>query len=370
MKKPLNYSGSGVRYKTMDTLKRFAQESGVRTAKNLRKAEAAEVPASRGESAYVWEEKDSYRAFVMEGLGTKNLVADAMGRITGKTYYDAIAKDAVAMIVNDLVVVGAAPMVVSAYFAVGDSAWFTHTKRVRDLLRGWAAACSEAGATWGGGETATLKGILNRDTIDLAGSAVGRIYPKKRLTLGGKITIGDAIVLVESNGIHSNGLTLARAIADRLPMGYKTKLPDGSQYGEALLRPSHIYASLVRDVFDAGVDIHYMVHITGHGWRKLMRADKQASYIIGKIPDSQPLFSFLQKHSGASDRELYGTFNMGAGFAFYIRPADVNKVLLAAKKHGMRAWEAGFVARGPKRVVIKEKNIVFAASSLSIRSLV
>lgn len=367
MKKPLNYTASGVRYTVMDTLKRRAQKYGRRTAENLTSYGAAEVTGSRGESAYVWDEKDSYRAFVMEGLGTKNLIADAFGRVTGKTYYDAIARDTVAMIVNDLVVVGASPMVVSAYFAVGDSEWFTNTARGRDLIRGWASACRYAGAAWGGGETATLKEILNPGAIDLAGSAVGRIYPKTRLTLGDKIAVGDAIVFIESSGIHANGLTLARTIADRLPKKYKTKLSDDSMYGEALLRPSHIYARVVRDIFNAGVDIHYMVHITGHGWRKLMRADKKVSYIIETVPGPQPIFSFLQKHSGTNDSEMYGTFNMGAGFALYLRPSDTEKVIRAVKKHHMRAWVGGFVESGPKQVIIKEKNIVFSSNTLKIR---
>lgn len=367
MKKPLNYTASGVRYNIMDALKRNAQKYGRKTSGNLTPYNAAEISGSRGESAYVWEEHDSYRAFVMEGLGTKNLIADAFSRVTGKTYYDAIARDTVAMIVNDLVVVGASSMVVSAYFAVGDSKWFTNTARVRDLIRGWASACEYAGAAWGGGETATLRGILKPDTIDLAGSALGRIYPKKRLTLGDKITVGDAIVFVQSSGVHANGLTLARTIAEGLPKKYKTRLSDGSMYGEALLRPAFIYAPVVRDIFDAGVDIHYMVHITGHGWRKLMRADKNVSYIIETVPGPQPIFSFLQKHSGANDRELYGTFNMGVGFALYLPHSDTGKVIRAAKTHGMRAWVAGFVKSGPKQVVIKEKNIVYSSSSLSIR---
>ena len=114
------YAESGVDYSAMDPIKVLAQQNAAGTASNLGAFGATEVGASRGESAYVWEEPDAYRSLVIEGLGTKNLVADAMQKVTGKTYYDSIAKDTIAMVVNDLVVVGALPQVVNAYFAIGD----------------------------------------------------------------------------------------------------------------------------------------------------------------------------------------------------------------------------------------------------------
>ena len=329
---------------------------------------AKEVEASRGESAYVWEEQDSYRAFVIEGLGTKNKVADATRSITGRTHYDAIAQDTVAMIVNDLIVVGAEPQVVNAYFAVGSSDWFSDEERARDLVDGWGKACDKAGAVWGGGETPTLRGIIEQDTIDLSGSAIGIIKPKERLTLGDKLQAGDAIVLVESSGIHANGLTLARRVAEELPQGYATPLSSGKTYGEALLSPTHIYAGLVRDLFEAGVDIHYMVNITGHGWRKLMRAEKQLSYVIDEIPTPQDEFLLIQQVSGNDDEEMYGNFNMGAGFAIFMPPEDVEKAqAIAREKYGWNSGAAGHVEEGPKQVVIKPKNITFGAESLEVR---
>ena len=105
---PITYQSTGVDYSAMDSFKRMAQLRARETSENLNYFGAKEVEASRGESAYVWEEQDSYRAFVIEGLGTKNKVADATRSITGRTHYDAIAQDTVAMIVNDLIVGGQA----------------------------------------------------------------------------------------------------------------------------------------------------------------------------------------------------------------------------------------------------------------------
>src|SRR3989338_1770291 len=265
MKSKINYAQTGVNYSVMDPLKKLAQQMGKQTSANLINFQAKEVGASRGESAFVWEEENSYRAFVIEGLGTKNLVADEMEKITGKTYYDSIAQDTIAAIVNDIITVGAMPEVINAYFGSGGPEWFSDTARSKALIEGWAKACNLAGATWGGGETPGLSGIINPDTLDLVGSCIGIIKPKERLTLGDKLAIGDVILLIESSGIHANGLSLARAIAQKLPDGYSAKLSDGTMYGDALLNPSHIYVNLVKDLFEDGIDIHYMVNITGHG---------------------------------------------------------------------------------------------------------
>lgn len=366
--KKLTYSQTGVNYQAMDPVKVLAQLRAKETAKNLNRFDMNEVGESRGESAYVWEEPDAYRAFVIEGLGTKNLVADEVRKFSGKTHYDAIAQDTIAMVVNDLIVVGADPQVVNAYFAVGDSNWFSDEERARDLVEGWAKACHLTGAAWGGGETPTLKGIVNPKTIELGGSAIGIINPKNQLVLGDKLQAGDAIILIESSGIHANGITLARTVASQLPEGYQTKLSDGTTYGEALLVPTHIYAGLIRDCFAAHADIHYMVNITGHGWRKLMRAKKDFSYVINDVPTPQPLFALLQKESGNDDQEMYGNFNMGAGFAVFVPAEDSEKVLQAAEKNNLKAWNAGVVENGEKQVVIKPKNIVFRGESLQVRA--
>lgn len=367
LQQPTTYSSTGVNYDAMDPLKRLAQLRARATSGALGRFGMHEVEQSRGESAYVWEEATSYRAFVVEGLGTKNLVADAMRQISDKTYYDSLAQDTVAMIVNDLIVVGADPQVINAYFAVGSSDWFLDEQRARDLVEGWAKATGLADAVWGGGETPTLKGIIDPETIDLSGSAVGIIQPKTRLTLGDKLTAGDSILLLESNGIHANGLTLARTIATKLPDGYATLLSDGLSYGESLLAPTHIYARLIRDIFESGIDVHYLVNITGHGWRKLMRANRDLSYILNKVPEPQPVFSFIQEHSHNDATEMYGNFNMGAGFAIFLPQADVPKAQQIIHRHNLLSTEAGYVDEGPKRVVIQPENITFLGDTLGVR---
>lgn len=367
MNKAVTYSSTGVRYDSVDPIKKLAQLKAKETSHNLNQFNMREVSESRGESAFVWEEENNYKAFVIEGLGTKNLIADEVRKLTGKTYYDQIAQDTIAMIVNDLIVVGALPMVINAYFAVGSSDWFEDKQRSKDLVEGWARACQLAGATWGGGETPPLKDIIEPNTIDLSGSAIGVISPKERLTLGKKLEDGDAIVLIESSGIHSNGLTLTRALASKLPEKYATKLSGGISLGEALLTPTHIYVKLVRELFNAGVNIHYMVNITGHGWRKLMRANRDFTYQINQTPKVPEIFNFIQQQSGNDDKEMYGTFNMGTGFAIMLPTDQAEKVQEIASRNNFKSWNAGFIKQGERKVIIEPKGISFEGETLNLR---
>lgn len=363
----LSYTDSGVDYGSLDPVKVAAQRAAASTAGALGRFGLAEVGASRGESAYVWEEPDAYRAFVVEGLGTKTLVGDAVRRLTGKTYYDALARDTVAMIVNDVIVVGAEPQVVTAYWAVGASSWFDDRARAADLVRGWTEACVESGAAWGGGETPALAGVIAPETIDLGGACVGVVQPKSRLVLGDRLAPGDAIVLLGSSGIHANGVTLARAIADRLSAGYATDLGDGTTYGEALLEPTVLYPRVVRAVFEAGVDVHYLVNVTGHGWRKLMRARRELRYVMHALPPVPPLFRFMMERGGVAAAEAYATWNMGAGFAVFVPERHVEHVARAAAAHGVSAWDAGRVADGPREVVLEPLGLRYAGDALAIR---
>ena len=360
------YAEAGVDYSTLDPTKVLAQKSAQTTAGLLSAFDAKEIAASRGESAYVWQEAAGYRAMVMEGLGTKNLIADDMRAITGRTHYDTIAQDTVAAIVNDLIVVGALPQVISAYFAIGHADWMRDQERARDLIKGWADACCVAGASWGGGETPTLKDIIQPQTIDLGGSAVGVVHSDEPI-LGQRLAVNDVIILVESSGIHTNGISFVRMLATRDRDFYKIKLPDGRLLGEALLTPTNLYVALVKSILAAQVDVHYMVHITGHGWRKLMRAPRTFRYVIDTVPPVHPEFQCIQETATITDQEMYSTFNMGTGFAIYVPANQADKVLeLAAAQH-MIAVVAGHLEKGPQEIVIAPRGIVFGADTLQVR---
>jgi phosphoribosylformylglycinamidine cyclo-ligase len=197
---------------------------------------------------------------------------------------------------------------------------------------------------------------------------MGIVKPKSNLLMTSDIEHGDVIVLFYSSGIHANGLTLARKIADKLPKGYLTELEDGRTYGETLLDPTHIYVGLIEDCLDMEVDIHYAVNITGHGWRKLMRATQPFAYVLESIPNPPPIFRFLQEHGPIDEVEAYGNLNMGAGFAMYVPEDDVNIVLDAADSLGIKAIRAGYIEKSDtKKVVIMPNGIEYSGETLGVR---
>jgi phosphoribosylformylglycinamidine cyclo-ligase len=365
---PLDYKKAGVDYGKIDPLKISAQQAAAATAGNLARHGLSEVAASRGESAYVIDCGDHYLASITECLGTKALVADAVRAITGRTYYDLIAQDTLAMAINDLITVGATPISVHAYWATGGSDWFSDAERARDLVDGWKAACDRCGISWGGGETPALAGVVAEGRIDLAASCVGLVRPKSRLTLGERLAAGDAIVLLESSGIHANGLSLARKLAERLPRGYSTPLADGALYGEALLAPTLLYSPVTEALAAAGIVPHYCANITGHGWRKLMRHPGTFTYRMRALPPVPAVLSFMQQHAGIDDREAYGNLNMGAGFALYVSQADAVRTVEVAQACGVQAWNAGTVETGPKQVIIDPLGLTFGGDDLHVRA--
>ncbi len=366
-KQKITYSQVGDNYETKDPIKKLFQTAAKKTSIHLKKSGFPEVSETRGESAFVWKQGNYFMASVIEGLGTKNLIADGMRKTTGKTYYDIVAHDTIATIINDLICVGAKPLVIHAYWAIEDNTWLADKKRMTDLIIGWKNACDIAGATWGGGETATMKQIVKKDVAEFAGSAIGIITDKKRLVTDNKLKSGDRILLIKSNGVNANGISLTRALAKRLPKGYATKLKNGTYYGEALLTKSNIYAKLIQDLLKADIDIHYISNITGHGMRKIMRARGKFTYIIEKIFDPQEIFLFIQKHANTDDYEIYQTYNMGQDYAIFIPQKHMKKALQIVKKNKFKGLDAGYIEKGEKQVIIKPKNIVYKGATLDLR---
>jgi phosphoribosylformylglycinamidine cyclo-ligase len=364
----MNYEQAGVKYDTLDAFKRACQRAAATTTVALESHGLSEPKSIRGESAYLIETPEEYLAHVEEGLGTKNLVADAMQKLTGKSFYGNIGVDTVATIVNDLITTGALPISVAMHAAVGDSSWFEDAQRSQDLARGFAEACIESYAVWGGGETPALKGIVDPNKIVLAGSAIGRIAPKS-LRITGNVRDGDAIVLLASTGVQTNGLTLCRAIADRLPQGYLTKISDGRSYGEGLLDASAIYVRFIAECQRAGIDLHYAAHITGHGWRKLMRLAEPFVYQMTTLAPALPVFDCIQEHGPVDVREMYATFNMGAGFAVYVDPKDADACVRIARETGRHAWIGGTVKKqgDRKAVEIAPLGVTFEGETLKVR---
>ena len=366
----------GVDYTTLDGHKVASQQTARLTHRNILQHRCEVLDWSIGESASVIKTPLGYIASVVEGLGTKNLVLFALeftgmvGEATGKDCWANIAQCNTAMALNDLATCGAQPIAYKQYFALADSKnFFTNAWRAKGLIEGTRRACDLAGCAWDGGETPELNGLLPPGICDLAGGTWGIISTEDYLINPMNIRAGASIVIITSNGIHANGLSYARKLVDdgRMPEGYATQLSDGRSFGEALLDPTPIYVELVQACLRFGVKIQYAVNVTGHGWRKFMRAPQPFTYVIDRMPRCAPVFEALQSYGNADDRKMFETFNMGAGFALYVDDNQTSTVIDIAGNLGFEAFVAGHIEKGDKKVVITPKDLVYTEDSMTIR---
>jgi phosphoribosylformylglycinamidine cyclo-ligase len=360
------YTSAGVDYATLDAGKRNALTEALATSELLSARGGRAFDESRGEPAFVFELGGQTLAVVLETLGTKSIIARQLEDQLGSIGFDHVAYDTVAAVVNDLCCVGASPLVVNAYFATGSSDWYSDAERQGALLAGWRRGCEDAGAVWGGGESPSLAGLVAGADIELAGSAVGLVPAGCGPVLGSELGAGDEIVIVASSGLHTNGASLARMVAERLPEGYATRLPSGRGFGEALLDPSLIYTRLVERLLEAGAPVHYLSHITGHGLLKLMRPRKELTYRIEHLPPVPEVLEFLVEEAAMGPADAYSTLNMGCGFAVYCAEGSGEQVLGLASELGLSAVAAGRVEAGPRRVVLSEIDVVFEGDALDL----
>lgn len=371
-----SYRAAGVDYEALDAGKRLAMAKALSTSPLLAARGGRALDASRGEPAFVFELGEQTFAFVVEGLGTKSIIARHVLEGQGLDRFGEVAYDTVAAILNDLCCVGALPLVVNAYFATGASEWYLQSERAASLLEGWRRACADAGCVWGGGESPSLPGMLAEDEIELAGAAVGALPAGRSAILGERLGPGDEIVLVASSGLHANGASLARLVAGKLDDGYATVLPDarrssdsesaGVTLGEALLEPSLMYVALIAALLESDIELTYISHVTGHGLLKLMRPSKQLTYRIERLPDVPPVLSFLVEQTGMDAQAAFSTFNMGCGYALYCVPGAGERIVAIAEGLGLSAMLAGHVEEGPRQVVLEPVNVRFAGDRLEL----
>jgi phosphoribosylformylglycinamidine cyclo-ligase len=360
------YRAAGVDYEVLDAGKRLAMARALATSPLMESRGARALDASRGEPAFVFELGGQTLAFVVEGLGTKSIIARAVFEATGVNRFGDVAYDTVAAIVNDLCCVGALPLVVNAYFATGSSSWYEQPGPSEALVEGWHRACSDAGCTWGGGESPSLPGLVADGDIELAGAAVGALPAGRGAILGEGLAAGDEIVLVAASGLHANGASLARFQAGRLPAGYATALPSGASLGESLLEPSVIYVPLIAALLEQDVPITYLSHITGHGLLKLMRPARELTYRISALPAVPEVLAFLVEQAELDPAAAYSTFNMGAGFAVYCAAGSGARVVEVAAGLGLEAILAGAVEEGPRGVVLEPVGVRYSSEQLEL----
>ncbi len=339
------------------------------TAKNLSKHGIGIVPESLGEPAALLDfiDYDFYLAFKTDGVGTKSLIADKMAeavrkgkKFKGKIWqlYAGLGIDLVASNVNDLICLGAKPIALSDEISAGDYRVFTDPDRMKGLFGSLKKGCLESEITIPCGESPTLTDIVNKKAISITGSSIGLIRPKSKAVFGQKLKAGDVIYGLASSGIHTNGLSLARKIVEKMPEGYFT--PFGKKtVGEELLTPTRIYTKIVMEMMEKQVEIHYMSNISGSAFRKIMRAKKDFTYVIEKLPRRPRILKYLTKLHNIPDYEAYETWNMGLGFVFFAPENQEKKLFDISKKHKVKVYKLGWVERGPRKVVIRPLGLTY-----------
>jgi phosphoribosylformylglycinamidine cyclo-ligase len=352
-----------VDYKKLDPFKKKVVEFLSPTFKNLNLLNIRLVKQSLGEPAVLFDflDYDFLLAFKSDGVGTKNKIADKMlekNKSLAKKLYSGIGIDLIAMNANDLVCLGARPVALSDEVASGDSSWFEKKDLVEGLLSGFKAGCHKAGVTISCGETPILKDIIYPDSVNITGSMIGIIKPKTQAILGEDLKAGDRIYGFLSSGIHSNGLTLARKIVEKLKAGYFYKFK-GRFIGEELLTPTQIYVKPILELIDKGVEVHYLSNITGSGFKKIMRAKKPFTYVMDNLPKKPELFSFLQEKGHVSDKQAYQTWNMGVGMVLMASEKQEAEIKKIFSKYKIKTYNLGYLKKGEKKVIIKPLNIEY-----------
>ncbi len=363
-----------VSYATMDPFKVLAQLYAAGTDEAIADTQYRVADWSRGESAFLLEAPDHYLAHVEEGLGTLNRIPEEVARYLAslspeqeQLFWHSIGQTNAAMIFNDMATLGARLLSGALHVAAGHGSWFEREARTRGLFAGWAEACKAAGGVWGGGESSTLRDVVMPGSAVLGGSAMGIVKPKSRV-IHGNIQDDDLIILIHSSGVHSNGITLIR---DLLPLvGLKATMPSGERFVDALLQPTPIYASAVRRLLEERVEIHYIANITGHGWRKIMRANTEQpfNYAIDILPPQLEVFEYIRKEAGISLYNMYGDYNQGAGYALIVKRSEAWRAETIIKRAGFECHIAGKVeAHDAKQVEIRPLDITFTADTLQVR---
>ncbi len=279
-------------------------------------------------------------AIHVDGCGTKVLVAQLMDK------YDTVGIDVVAMCANDLICIGAEPLALVDYLAVQKP----DERMISEIMKGLVRGAELAGVAIVGGETAVMpsviQGAVEGKGFDLAALSVG-VVEQKRVITGKAMRPGDAIIGLESSGIHSNGLTLARKVFfEQKNLSVHDTLPGlGRTLGEELLTPTRIYVKPVLEILKK-VKVSALAHITGGGFSKLKRFEEYAEVGFNiEIPKDQPIFCLIEKYGGISAEEMFQTFNMGIGFCVVVPKGNENQVLQICKKHKLGATVIGEISR-------------------------
>jgi phosphoribosylformylglycinamidine cyclo-ligase len=294
--------------------------------------------------------KDPILVSGTDGVGTKLKIAIDTGRFEG------LGQDLVAMCVNDIVVQGAEPLFFLDYYATGK----LEVASAAIVIEGIARACKETGCALIGGETAEMPGLYGKGDFDLAGFAVGAVERDRILPKTGLMQEGDVLIGVASSGVHSNGFSLVRKIAQTKGLSWEDEAPfaAGRKLGEALLTPTRLYVKVALAAIHTG-GIKGLAHITGGGVTdnlpRCLPEGLDAEVDLSCITPL-PVFQWLARAGGVAEAEMLRAFNCGIGLIAVAAPKDAGHVIDAFQGAGDKAVRIGTLVAGSGEAKVRYKN--------------
>lgn len=330
----ISYREAGVDIELGERVARIA-------ARVARKTQRPEIVSGVGGFGALFRLPRRYRRPLVvtatDGVGTKLAVANMVGK------HDTVGIDLVAMNVNDILTLGAEPLVFLDYFV----AERLELAVAEQVLRGIARGCRLAGCALVGGETAEHPGCMSEGEYDLAGFVVG-VVEEREVVDGHSIRAGDVLLGLESSGLHSNGFSLVRHVLfERARLDLEAQLPELRRpLAEELLEPTRVYVRAIQAL--ARSQIHGMAHITGGGLvenvARTFPPDLCARLVLGSWP-VPPIFHLVQRLGPVEEEEMMRTFNMGIGFVLVVPAKAVDGIVASLRRRRMRAWVIGEVVR-------------------------
>ena len=277
-------------------------------------------------------------ASATDGVGTKVAIAQALDR------HDTIGQDLVAMVIDDIVVVGATPLFLTDYIACGKVV----PTRIAHIVSGIAKACGAANVALVGGETAEHPGLLGPDEYDVAAAGTG-VVEKDRMLGPEKVQSGDTVIALAASGLHSNGYSLARHIVAEAGLDLATTVPaTGRTLGDELLEPTRLYTPVALELLGTvGSALHAMSHVTGGGIaQNLQRVIPPGMAVsVDRSTWTPPaIMHYLAEAGSLNLAEVEDTWNMGIGFFVIADEAATDQVIRVCQDAGISAWPVGSVS--------------------------
>ncbi len=280
----------------------------------------------------------------IDGVGTKTKIAAMMGAFKG------LGEDIVNHCINDILCQGARPLFFMDYYGTSRLS----SQVFEEVLRGVAEACRLAGCALIGGETAEMPDVYHDEEIDIVGSVVGVVEADKKLPRA-SMKPGDAVVGIASNGLHTNGYSLARrSLFERGGLSVRDPMPElGTTIGEELLRPHKCYLNSVYPLIQEITSINAIAHVTGGGLYdnlpRVMPVDAQV-VIERRAWTPQPIFRLIQEVGNIPEPEMYRAFNMGIGMVLFVERDAAPAIVQRLIQNGESAAVIGEVQQGPHDV--------------------